>query len=114
MDALFENPLVSIKEVQEVINLIPKTTSELINLFVENGILLSHFKQMKMKIDFYVYKCECRIFTLFYYIIKIVGHFYGGKMSILTCNKTEDSVASTQLNSCSTDRWRCFVPHYFA
>ena len=39
LEALFSKPMVSIKGVQAITNLSPKAAGELVNLFVDNGLL---------------------------------------------------------------------------
>ena len=39
LEALFSKPIVSIKGVQTITNLSPKAAGELVNLFVDNGLL---------------------------------------------------------------------------
>ena len=68
LDALFEKSLVSVKEVQAVTGLTPKTANQFVNLFIKNGILLSPFKQMKMKIDFRDTDAACVEFLLHFII----------------------------------------------
>lgn len=47
---LFKNPVVSVKEIQEITGLSPKSSGELTNLFVENGILVEITKQQRNRI----------------------------------------------------------------
>ena len=47
---LFKNPVVSVKEIQEITGLSPKSSGELTNLFVETGILVEITKQQRNRI----------------------------------------------------------------
>lgn len=47
---LFKNPVVSVKEIQEITGLSPKSSGDLTNLFVETGILVEITKQQRNRI----------------------------------------------------------------